>query len=82
MAYITLSVILPDLAITLWLLVETVYHVYLHRNRAIGPLNRGLLVSEFCAICQSERSMTLIGKLQDVRTNKMRQYVKNIPIGT
>ncbi|KAK9500450.1 hypothetical protein O3M35_001710 [Rhynocoris fuscipes] len=82
-AYLTLSVIVPQLAAAIWIISVSLYHLYLHKIKASGhPIIHGLFVSQFCALCQSERSMSVIGKLQDERTNEMRHYFKNIPIGT
>ncbi|XP_014242513.1 uncharacterized protein LOC106662741 [Cimex lectularius] len=81
---ITLIMILPKVGVTLWLFIEVMLHLYIHRKPHLMvryPLHR-LAMAEFCGICQAERCKDRVGKLQDMRTSKMRQYFKSMPIGT
>lgn len=82
---ITLTMVLPSLGVFLYIMAESLLHQYAHTyHNKKGPSFRNklhcLFYSQFCAFCQAERSMDLIGKLQDERLAKMRKYVRNIPL--
>lgn len=85
---VTFAVLLPAFALFLFLGIETMLHYYFHKVNSSHKYKattfrakvHWLLYSHFCAFCQSERSMNVVSKLQDERLERMRKYVKKIPI--
>lgn len=82
---ITFTLFLPSVVVFLYMAIETLLHLYQHKYKAQTYLSfrtklHSILYAQFCAVCQSERSMIVIGKIQDERLAKMRKYVKTLPI--
>ncbi|XP_014292376.1 uncharacterized protein [Halyomorpha halys] len=82
---ITFTLFLPSVVVFLYMAIETLLHLYQHKRKGQTYLSfrtklHSVLYAQFCAVCQAERSMIVIGKLQDERLAKMRKYVKTLPI--
>uniref|UniRef100_A0A0A9WZI5 Uncharacterized protein n=1 Tax=Lygus hesperus TaxID=30085 RepID=A0A0A9WZI5_LYGHE len=80
LALITLMMFAPSYGVTLWLAMETLYHLYAHKKPGMyqHPLHF-FFFSEFCAYCQSKVRMDKVQRLQDRR---YRHYTSNIPMVT
>lgn len=69
--------LLPSWATVIYLICETVFHVWSHKqknmNRPTIKYNSPLsgMFYECCAVCQFEKQMIKVGKLQDERTKKL-----------
>ncbi|BES98641.1 Hypothetical protein NTJ_11456 [Nesidiocoris tenuis] len=80
LAIVTLMMLAPAYGITVWLLIECLYHLYTHSrpNMYRHPLHQ-FFFAEFCTYCQYETRMKKVGQLQDRR---YRHYISNLPMGT